>query len=364
MKITEVTFRGYALEYEKPLHNGTMTYNKSSVLLVRVRTDEDIEGVGVFANPVSDGGARLMREAVAVLAARINECDPLAHERVLDLCQNVKLFGRRGIMTHAASMIDIAIWDIRARSFGIPLSTLIGGARDSVPVYFSGGYYDGPDTGPLVEEMQKFVDDGARAVKMKIGRLPIAKDAERIRVVREGIGEDILLLLDANGAYNHHEALSLCRRVEQYDPYLFEEPVPADDYDGYRALSENTSIAIAGGENEATHHGFRDLIRLGHPAVINPDASVAGGITEFLRIHSIASAWGVTVIPHGLPSLHVPLSVGLPDVRMVEMRSNDPLRNRAFGDDPTVHDGLVYPSKTPGLALEPDWNGLEEFRIA
>ena len=143
----------------------------------------------------------------------------------------------------------------------MPLYKMLGGFRDRVPTYIAGGYYEeGKGLKELQQEMQDSVEMGARAVKMKIGAVPIREDVERVKAVREAIGPDVKLLVDANCAYRAYEAIQLARRIEEYDIFWFEEPVAPDDYEGHRKLAEATIIPIATGENEYTRYGFRDLI--------------------------------------------------------------------------------------------------------
>ena len=130
--------------------------------------------------------------------------------------------------------------------------------------------------------MEENLELGAKAVKMKIGGVPIPEDVERIRVVREVIGPEIRLLVDANNAYAAYEAIDVARRIEPFDVFWFEEPVAPDDYRGHAQVARSTSIPIATGENEYTRYGFRDLIEHDSAAIFNADAQILGGITEFM----------------------------------------------------------------------------------
>src|SRR5437762_2795866 len=143
------------------------------------------------------------------------------------------------------------------------------------------------------------VNLGARAIKMKVGGVPIREDVERVKAVREAIGPDVKLLVDANCAYRHYEAIQLARRIEAYDIFWFEEPVAPDDYEGHRKLAEATMIPIATGENEYTRYGFRDLIAHNAAAIFNVDAQIVGGITEFMKVVALTQAHDLDVAPHG-----------------------------------------------------------------
>ena len=213
-----------------------------------------------------------------------------------------KLIGRRGLTTRAMAAIDIAMWDAAGKSVGVPLYRLLGGFRNRVPAYLAGGYYlEGKRLDDLAEEMRDKVALGARYIKMKIGGAPMREDVERVRVVREAVGDDIEIMVDANNAYSALEAIKIARLLEPYHPYWFEEPIHAEDYGGLAQVRASTSIPIATGENEYTRYGFRDLIACGGVDILQPDANVLGGVTEWRHIASLASAYRLPLAPHGSP---------------------------------------------------------------
>jgi L-alanine-DL-glutamate epimerase-like enolase superfamily enzyme len=281
---------------------------------------------------------------------------------------NPKLVGRRGLTTQAVSAVDIALWDLRGKAAGMPVHKMLGGYRDRVPIYVAGGYYaDGKTLKDLQDEMAGYVEAGARAVKMKVGLAPIAEDVARVTAVRKAIGAEIKLLLDANCAYRAHEAIQLARRIEAYDIFWFEEPVGADDYEGYRRVASMTSIPLAGGENEYTKYGFRDLIACGGVPILNPDAKIAGGITECMKIAAIAQAHDLAIAPHGAQEVHIHLAAALPNAIILEYypKEFDPLAGRRFTTAmPLQPDGTVIPPDLPGLGAEPDYATLKEYRVA
>lgn len=264
------------------------------------------------------------------------------------------------------SMIDIALWDLKAKAMGVPLSDLLGGFADSVPYYTAGGYYEpGKDIDSLVDEMQGYVASGATAVKMKIGGLPLATDLQRIEAVRAALPASVGIMVDANGAYSVADAVRMARLMEPYDITWFEEPVQPDDYDGYAAVASASPIPVAGGENEATLYGFRDLIDRGHVSVVNPDAEIMGGITEFMKVAAFAQAHGVLVAPHGHADIHVPLTCAIPNGYLVEYYEGnvDPLAAALIPERPVHVGGRVYPSNRPGLGFEVDEAAVAEYRV-
>ena len=199
MKITKVYCEHYRWPKEKPIANGKHVYTHNELNRVCVETDEGITGYG------SSWAVHNIEE----IAAPIIGEDPLNTERLWSKLYVPKFLGRRGNTLWTISAIDIALWDIRSKVTKLPLYQLLGGYRESIPFYIAGGYY-GPDKGipELQKEMEQYVSWGAKAVKMKVGALSIKEDAARVKAVREVIGEDVKLLLDANCAYRPYEAVS------------------------------------------------------------------------------------------------------------------------------------------------------------
>ena len=194
----------------------------------------------------------------------------------------------------------------------MPLYKLLGGYRDRIPCYIAGGYY-AKDKGikELQEEMEEYKSWGINAMKMKVGALSLKEDAKRVRAARQAVGDDTKLMLDANCSYRFFEAVEFSKMVEEYHPYWFEEPVDADDYDGYRKVAAKSNIPIAAGENEITRFGFRDLINTQSISILNPDAACLGGVTEYLKIAGYADANGIVMSPHGQQQLHIHLDLSL-----------------------------------------------------
>jgi L-alanine-DL-glutamate epimerase-like enolase superfamily enzyme len=278
-----------------------------------------------------------------------------------------KLVGRRGLTTRAISAVDIGLWDLRAKVANLPLYKLLGGYRDRVPTYIAGGYYEeGKGLKELAEEMIANVEMGARAIKMKVGALSIREDVERVKVVREAIGPDVKLMVDANCAYRVYEAIQLARRVEAYDPFWFEEPIAPDDYEGHRRLVEATTVPIATGENEYTRYGFRDLITQGSVAILNADAKILGGVTEFMKVAALAQAYDLDIAPHGSQDIHVHLVAAIANGLILEFYRDtvDPMWGKMYHHTLRLNDdGTVSPPDVPGIGIDPNYEALEPYRV-
>jgi D-arabinonate dehydratase len=360
-----------------PIRNGRYTYPTNGLDVIKIDTDEGISGIGfcgsvqetlsnlgdVSLNAVRDVGPSILQHLKQYVLGQ----DPFDTERIWDEMWQPKLVGRRGITTRIISGIDIGLWDIRGKVAGRPLYKMLGGFSDKIPVYIAGGYYEeGKGLEDLVNEMQAAVATGTNAVKMKVGGASIVEDVERVKVVRGAIGPDVRLMVDANCAYRFYEAIELARKIERYDIFWFEEPVNPDDYEGHRLISRATSIPIATGENEYTRYGFRDLIQNRCAAIIQPDAMIMGGVTEFMKVAAIAQAHDLPIAPHGIQEVHVHLVTAISNGLTLEFYggATDPMWGQMFKDELQIKDGFVSPPDLPGLGIELNDEALKPYRVA
>ena len=362
MQITDISTQEYRWPRKQPITNGMHTYTHVDFAVVLIQTDVGITGVGL------GNGGEIWRATIKRLAHDLIGEDPVNVERLWAKMWVPKLIGRRGLTTRAISSIDIGLWDIRAKLANLPLYKLLGGYRDSVPTYVAGGYYEeGKGLKELAQEMADNVRLGARAVKMKVGAVSIAEDAERVRVARDAVGPDVKLMVDANCAYRFYEAVQLARRIEPYDVFWFEEPCAPDDYDGHRKLAQATTIPIATGENEYTRYGFRDLIKHDAAAILNADAKILGGVTEFMKVVALAQAADLDIAPHGSQDIHVHLVAAISNGLILEFYRDtvDPMWGRVYEETLRLNpDGTVSPPSVAGIGVSPNYKALEAFRIA
>jgi L-alanine-DL-glutamate epimerase-like enolase superfamily enzyme len=350
MKIVSAEATYYRWPRSAAVSNGTHTWTSMQMGVVTITTDEGVSGVGIgSASP----GERQFREE---FCRQIIGMDPTMTELVWATFSDTKVYGRRGFETAALSAIDMALWDIKAKLAGLPLHRLVGGYRDRVPVYIAGGYY-GVDKSlcDLQVEMAGYVEKGARAVKMKVGRVSQREDAARVAAVRAAIGPEIRLMIDANGAYRAYDAIQFAARVEAFDIAWFEEPVGPDDYAGYSRVGQHSSIPIAAGEQEYRVHGFRDLMATGTVSIVQPDARWMGGVTEFMKVAALAQAHGLDVAAHGPQHIHLSLVGAISNGIYAEFYDGD--FDTAFGpvftEPLTINDdGTVTLSEKPGATPE------------
>jgi D-galactarolactone cycloisomerase len=288
--------------------------------------------------------------------------------------------GQKGVVIQGLSGIDIALWDLKGKHFGVPCYRLLGGPlRTEVKAYATGLYRrkSGNPARYLAEEAASYVADGFSAVKLKVG-FGVEEDAAMTHAVRDAIGDDVALMVDANHAYDAVAAIRLGRMIEHHDIGWFEEPVPPEDIAGYRAVKAAISIPVAGGECEFTRFGFRELLASRAVDIVQPDTCAAGGLSECKKIADMAEAFGVRYNPHvwgtgiaiaaSLQLLAVLPSHTLASLKPAEPmlefdRTEHPIR-QALLTQPIEHvRGVVHVPDRPGLGIEVDRAALARFAV-
>jgi L-alanine-DL-glutamate epimerase-like enolase superfamily enzyme len=346
----------------------TRTVSARDYGLVKVRSTEGVEGIGFCY--VGSAGGRLCKVAVEeLLAPKLIGQESLRVEGLWhEMYQEALLQGRAGSVVRALSILDIALWDLNARTARLPLHLYLGAnVTDTVPCYASGGYYlEGKTAAKLGEEMAAYVAAGFKAVKMKVGRLSPKEEEARVAAAREAVGPDIVLTLDANNAWRDvPTALQYIRRWEKYDPYWIEEPFGPDDIDSHAKLARLTPIVVATGEIAYGRWYHKELLDKGGAEILQTDACVCGGITEWRRIAAMAAGYGVTVCPHWFHDVHAPLVAATPNARYVEFFPDDQVLNfrRLITNQLEVRDGELVLRQAPGLGFDFDEAAVRRYAL-
>jgi L-alanine-DL-glutamate epimerase-like enolase superfamily enzyme len=344
---------------------------KTDSVLVMVETDEGITGIGA-----SLGSPEVVRAVVAYeLEPMLLGENPLYSERLYEKMYSGSRWrpalerghsqpqeARRGVTLEAISGIDLAIWDIKAQAWGVPVYVALGAARDQVRAYASGGWAPGDEA---EAEMAGYAAKGFGAVKMRVvGRdgFSIENTLRRVAAARRGIGPNVELMVDAHGCMDVSTARRLARALEEYDIAWFEEPISPDDHPGLAEVRRSTTIPIASGEREFTRFDFQSLFDQRAVDIAQPDVARAGGYTEIRRIAAMASARGLRVAPHAwssgvlfAASMH--LAMALPNCHILEVSQGYmPMMYELFEEPYDIRDGVVYAPQRPGLGytLRPD----------
>jgi L-alanine-DL-glutamate epimerase-like enolase superfamily enzyme len=346
----------------------TRTVASRDYCLTRVRSADGAFGIG-FCYAGSAAG-RIAQVAVEdLLAPVLLGQDSMRVEGLWsEMYQESLLQGRAGSVLRALSALDIALWDLSARRAKRPLHFYLGASvGDRVPAYASGGYYlEGKTPEKLGEEMASYVQAGFRAVKMKTGRLPPRDEEARVKAAREAIGPDVHLMLDANNAWSDvPTALGYLERFEPYRPYWIEEPFGPDDVDNHAELARRTRVVVATGEIACGRWHHKALLERRAAEVLQTDAAVCGGISEWRRIAATASSHGVTLCPHWFHDLHAPLVAATPNARYVEFFVDDQVLNfrRLIDGQLAFENGDLILRKGPGLGFDFDEKAVRRYAL-
>jgi L-alanine-DL-glutamate epimerase-like enolase superfamily enzyme len=325
-------------------------------VLVRIVSTDGTEGLGLtYAG--SQAGSVVLEAAEALLAPVIVGHPTLMVEGLWEkMYREALLQGRSGAVMRALSAIDIAVWDLNARAAGLPLWQYLGAhSSGSLTCYASGGYYhEGKTPEDLAAEMGSYADLGFGAMKMKVGLQDLATERRRIALVRERIGPDVRLFLDANNAWpDLFSALPFVRAFEPLRPDWLEEPFSPDDIESHARLVAATTIPVATGEVEAGRWRFREILAARAAHVLQADALVCGGVTEWRRISALASAYGVPVCPHAWHEVHAHLAASVPNAPYVEFFVDRNIVNThtLFDREMTVAGGRLELPQAPGLGF-------------
>jgi L-alanine-DL-glutamate epimerase-like enolase superfamily enzyme len=275
---------------------------------------------------------------------------PELHARML---QQVRNDGSRGITAMAISMLDVALWDLKAKLLGCSVSALLGRAAESVAAYGSGGFTSYSDV-QLSKQLSGWVEAGIRGVKMKVGSDP-ASDLARVKVARSVIGPNIELYVDANGAYTTKQALRFANMFAEQGVSWFEEPVSSDRLDELRYIAERTpeGMEIAAGEYGYDSQYFRQMLDARAVDVLQADATRCGGFTGFMCAAAIAASYGIPLSAHCAPSLHMHAACAVPGFRNVEyFFDHARIEERFFDGFIAPKDGRLTPDQSrAGLGL-------------
>lgn len=374
MKISKVK----ATALKVPVHVQLAGLDREIVLggcLVEVTTDTGLTGWGYTAIT----NEQVVWAAVDKVAGpAILGDDPMATEKIWDklywiLCPR----GQTGIGCHAIAAIDVALWDIKGKALGEPVWRLLGAARESVPVYCTFGFYEF-DREQLAEAAKHWVAQGFSGLKMVVGHNGlkrrdeprpladvIAEDLRRIQGVREAVGPDITLYVDANCGLDQHHALDLARRMEEFDIGFFEEPITQNDVRQMAWLRSQTSIPLACGQNEGLAMRFRDLMVSQAVDIVQPNVAIGGGFTQCIKIAGMAAAFNVGIDNGGAwPMLNLHLHGGLANGGLVEYHfvANE-VWKRVFGGVIPAENARVTLPEAPGLAIEPVADAVRDFAV-
>lgn len=345
-----------------------------SPCLVEVETDEGVIGHGFSAITEEVVVASAIN---AVAGPAIIGEDPLANERIWDkLYWAMMPRGQTGYAAHALAAIDVALWDIKGKVFDQPIWRLLGGARSRVPVYVTFGF-DFFDRGQLAEAAKLWIGRGFRRLKMTVGNSGLARrdttplmdlireDEARVRTVREAVGKDVEIFVDANCSLDLYHAQKLAEMIKPYGISFFEEPLTQNDAAQMAVLRRQSGLALACGQNEGLAFRFRDLLMKEAIDYAQPNVVISGGYTQCQKIAGMAAAFNVPVVNGGAWQYHnMHLQAGVANGSLVEIHYlAEELYRKVFDGMPVAEQGYLTLPDTPGLGFTPKPDAVKEFAI-
>ena len=386
MKISSIKSHVLRYELDKELGYSQQYYKHRTAHLVEIETDEGITGWGECFGP---GNIALANKYIVekVIQPLIIGEDPINKEYIWHKVYNLlRDSGQKGMPIQALSGIDIALWDILAKKAKLPLYQLLGGKTNSkIPVYGYGMMLQKKSVEELCElfkkEANQIKEKNFKAMKMKVGLGP-KEDLKLVSAVREAIGDDFKLMVDANHAYNKNDALYVGRGLDEMEIYWFEEPVAPEDYDGYKELKERLKTNIAGGEAEFTKYGWNQLIKNNCIDIAQPEVCGLGGITEYLKVSALAQSNFIPIVNHVWGSalsvaVNLHLLTSLPDMpgglfptkSMLEFDTTEKnifitdLAEEKFSilDQVKDKDGFASPLENIGIGINPKKDFIKEY---
>jgi L-alanine-DL-glutamate epimerase-like enolase superfamily enzyme len=365
MKITHINARIVRFPAVEPLADGPVPAGTlRDVIAVKVGTDDGIEGIGFscfpgyYSGPLS-GALKLTIEYFGSLL--IGE-DPLKPEAAVHKLHNATHYaGPGGIAMLAQSAIDIALWDIKGKTTGLSLATMTGGRRKTVPAYASGTLQRAYPLDHVVSAAKRLVDKGFREIKMQLG-LGGTHDAEieRVKLVREAIGHGVKLMVDVNQRWGVHEAMALGRRLEEYRLSWLEDVTTYDDFAGQGRIAAALDTPLAGGEYVFGITPFRHMLEARAVDIVMIDLLRVGGITQWLKVASMAEAFNLPVISHIMPEISMQLVAGVANGMTVEYI---PWAAKLYETVPAFANGELTVPDRPGLGLSFDEDFIKHHAV-
>ena len=386
MKISSIKSHVLRYELDKELGYSQQYYKHRTAHLVEIETDEGITGWGECFGP---GNIALANKYIVekVIQPLIIGEDPINKEYIWHKVYNLlRDSGQKGMPIQALSGIDIALWDILAKKAKLPLYQLLGGkTNNKIPVYGYGMMLQKKSVEELCElfkkEANQIKEKKFKAMKMKVGLGP-KEDLMLVSAVREAIGNNFKLMVDANHAYNRNDALYVGKGLDEMEIYWFEEPVAPEDYDGYKELKEKLKTNIAGGEAEFTKYGWNQLIKNNCIDIAQPEVCGLGGITEYLKVSALAQSNFIPIVNHVWGSalsvaVNLHLLTSLPDMpgglfpakSMLEFDTTEKnifiteLAEEKFSifDQVKNEDGFASPLENIGIGINPKKEFIKEY---
>ncbi|MGR6924462.1 mandelate racemase/muconate lactonizing enzyme family protein [[Actinomadura] parvosata] len=359
-RITAVDADLLSIPLERPLVTAAFPIPAIDTALVQVRTGDGHTGVA-WSFAFGQGKVASLIRLITDLADLVVGSDALATEQLwARMSKAVGFIGRQGLAALAMSTLDTACWDIKGQAAGQPVHRLLGGFRDSVEVYASQGLWLDRSRDELAKEAQSLVEQGFRAVKMRAGLPDENEDVARVALVREAIGPDVKLMVDANQAWDLKQTLRMAARLAPFDLTWLEEPMPYTRVDAYAIARRTMEMPLCTGESNYLKGELMTLAAQGGADYIMPDLMRMGGMTELVKVAHQCESYELPVTPHLFMEHCVHLAAGLPNVVWQEYQ---PWWQPIMQEPLQVVDGRVEAGERPGFGIMLSQEAVERYRV-
>jgi L-alanine-DL-glutamate epimerase-like enolase superfamily enzyme len=339
-----------------PIHNISAVDN----VLVTVRTDTGLSGIS-YLWTFGVERARILAAMVEDLGRSIVGLDALERSAIwTQLAGSINFLGRAGIAMFGLSALDIALWDIGGKAIGLPLWRLLGGTARPVPCY-AGGLFLSDGIDAIVTEARGYLARGFSAMKMRAGAKDWRDDVARVEAVRDAIGPATLLMVDVVQGWTPEQAIRMGRELARFDLHWIEDPVLYDDVEGLARVAAALDVPIVAGENDYGKLAFRRLIEGRAVDIAMADLQRVGGITEWMKVASLAEAWSTPIVPHVFHEISAHLMAATPNCLHAEYV---PWWDLLFEERVPVVNGTITPPSGPGLGLAFNETTIDKHRVA
>ena len=327
------------------------SFDSQQTPIVRLTDNDGFSGIG-YTYTIGQGGGAIMSLLEETFVPNLMGTDPEAIEKIWsDLLFATHATSVGAITSLSLAAIDTALWDLKCRRAELPLYKMLGGAKDSVPLYTTEGGWLHLSVDDLVADAVQAKSQGFAGSKIKIGKKHLSEDRARLAAVREAVGENYEIMVDANQGFSLSEAIRRSKMLEALNIGWFEEPMPADDIAAHTQLAKHSHVPIAVGESLYSISQFKDYLQAGAASIVQADVARIGGITPWIKVAHMAEAYNVSVCPHFLMELHVSLVCAVNNTPWLEYI---PQLDYLTSSGMTVEEGHALPSSKPGLGI--DWD--------
>jgi L-alanine-DL-glutamate epimerase-like enolase superfamily enzyme len=358
--IEEIRSRAVSVPLDIPIVSAIRQSERVELVVVDVVTHVGIVGqsyLQAFGVPQARAICNLLDYLGGVLKGE-NALFTLRCNQIMQ--RAINLLGPAGLATFALSGIDCALWDILGKVTQTPVEVLLGAAGDRCAAYNSAGLWLDPPGPELTEQTHMLLDQGFRAIKMRVGRPSVGQDIEAAQAIRSHIGPDCLLMIDANQAWGVSTAIAAGRELEAVQPFWLEEPVDHDDLAGHAEIARALTVPIATGENLYLPRGFQALIDAGGCDIVMPDVQRVGGVTGWMRVAALAEAHRLPIASHLFPEISIHLLAASPTAQILEYM---PWAQPIMSEPLQIENGAALVPQRPGLGMVFNDAAIERYAI-